>query len=179
MVCSVVLPLVCVSVCVCESVRCVFTLCVAFPRRSLDAAHLAGDPADLLRAAPPAAHPGPPQRLQLHPRGRVHGGAAHARPAAHVPDPASLQGAFNLHTNNNNNNKKDDYIHTLPDELRASLLGVCVKQQCHVCGDAGVSVLSAERGDKPAAFSHLHPLLRPLPHPQADRDQEEADLALR
>lgn len=73
---------------------CVFTLRVAFPRRPLDAAHLAGDPPDLLRAAPPAAHPGPPQGLQLHPWGRVHRGAAHARPAAHVPDPASLQGSL-------------------------------------------------------------------------------------
>lgn len=89
MVRSVVLPLMCVDV---RLWACVFTLRVAFPRCPLDAAHLAGDPPDLLRAAPPAAHPGPPQRLQLHPRGRVHGGAAHARPAAHVPDPASLQG---------------------------------------------------------------------------------------
>lgn len=95
MVCPVVLPLLCVFVCVCLCVDVrVFTLSLAFPRRSLDAAHLAGDPADLLRAAPPATHPGPPQRLQLHPRGRVHGGAAHARPPAHVPDPASLQGSL-------------------------------------------------------------------------------------
>lgn len=94
MVCSVVLPLMCVFVGG-RVWTCVYSLSrVAFPRRPLDAAHLAGDPPDLLRAAPPAAHPGPPQGLQLHPRGRVHGGAAHARPAAHVPDPASLQGSL-------------------------------------------------------------------------------------
>ena len=44
--------------------------------------------------------------------------------------------------------------------------------------DCGCGVF-AERGDQPAAVSHLHPVLRALPHPQADGDQEEADLALR
>lgn len=33
-----------------------------------------------------------------------------------------------------------------------------------------------ERGDQPAAVGHLHAVLRSLPHPKADRDQEEADV---
>lgn len=37
----------------------------------------------------------------------------------------------------------------------------------------------AERGDKPAAVRYLHSVLRSLPHPQADGNQEETDLTLR
>lgn len=72
---------------------CIFTVgAVVFPRCSLDAAHLARVPAHLLPPESPAADPGSAQRLQLHPGGGVHGGADHARPAAHVPDPPLQQG---------------------------------------------------------------------------------------
>lgn len=80
------------SVALDDFAACIHCPCGVTPRRSLDAAHLARVPAYLLHPAPPAAHPGPAQRLQLHPGGRVHGGAHHARPAAHVPDPPSQQG---------------------------------------------------------------------------------------
>lgn len=37
----------------------------------------------------------------------------------------------------------------------------------------------SERGDQPAAVGNLHPVLRPVPHPQTGRDQEEADFTPR
>lgn len=78
------------------TLRFLFVCVCVFPRRSLDAAHLARVPAHLLHAEPPAADPGSAQRLQLHPGGRVHWGADHTRPAAHVPDPANQQGRRGL-----------------------------------------------------------------------------------
>lgn len=74
------------------------------------------------------------------------------------------------------------HICIFPDALRASLSYICLKYSDGTFEGTFVltrACLSAERGDKPAAVGHLHPLLRPLPHPQADGDQEEADLTLR
>jgi len=61
-------------------------------RRALDAAHLAGVPANLFPSAPTTTYPGSAERVQLYWRGGVHRGTHNTRPPTHVPDPSSQQG---------------------------------------------------------------------------------------